>query len=76
MRTFSFIYLRRICNLWGPVKFWKNPLFIMVGEHQEEGEGYVPHNPVTFEFPIRDTEGTTQDEKYPTCCFTPFPWAK
>jgi hypothetical protein len=27
---------------------------------EEEGEYYVQHNSVTFEFPIQDTNGTTQ----------------
>jgi hypothetical protein len=40
----------------GPLKFWKNNLYIV----DEEGEGYIPPNPVTFEFPIQDTNGTTQ----------------
>jgi hypothetical protein len=43
----------------GPVKFWKNPLYFMAEGQGEEGEGSVPQNPVTFEFPIRDIEGTT-----------------
>jgi hypothetical protein len=32
---------------------------------EEEGEGFVPQNPVTFEFPIQDTEGTTQMKNIP-----------
>jgi hypothetical protein len=37
----------------------------MAVEHVEEGEGFVPQNPITFQFPIRDIEGTTQMKNFP-----------